>query len=251
MTGQRAVADAHVGDLRKRGLKRRQQLGLELAVNLVAGKGGLDVAADVRIEQHGVGDAVAVFAEAADGNVEIYARSGVYNAERHRRGRAVLVADKLLGVEVVNALILGGDAAEGEALAHRLEHLLDVRGETAAREDRRLGGDVVDIFARLGADVHDLALLDDHHALPVRHGDDGAVGYDVVQTVVGAAGNALAALDRQHVGGQRLAVEIFLPLIGKNAASRTQCCFNKSHFLYFLSLLTMPTGLPPREYGCR
>ena len=36
VTGKRGIADAHVGDLRKRGLKRGQQLGLELAVEPVA-----------------------------------------------------------------------------------------------------------------------------------------------------------------------------------------------------------------------
>ena len=37
-----------------------------------------------------------------------------------------------------------------------------------------------DELAGLGAELHDLALLDDHHALAVRHGNDGAVGDDVV-----------------------------------------------------------------------
>ena len=38
---------------------------------------------------------------------------------------------------------------------------------------------------------------------------------------------------------------------GLNAASRAQCCFYESHFLFSLSLLTMPTDLPPQEYECR
>ena len=229
MAGQRAVADAHVGNLRKRGLKRRQQLCLELTVDLVAGEGRFHVAAEVRIEQQRVRDAVAVFAEAADGDVEIDAGGLVHNAERHRGGRAVLVADKLLGIEVVHALILGGDAAEGEALADRLEHLLDIRCEIAAREERRLRGDVIDVLARFGADVHDLALFNDHHALPVCYGDDGAVGDDVVETIVGPAGNALAALDGQHIRAERVAVEIFLPLIGKNAGDGADACSEKTH----------------------
>ena len=235
MAGQGAVADAHGGDLRKRGLKRGQELGLELAVDLVAGVGRFHIAAEVRIEQQRVRDAVAVFTEAADGDVKINTGGLVYDTERHRRGRAVLVADELLGVEVVHALILGGDAAEGEALADRLEHLHDVRGEIAAREERGLRGDVIDVLARLGADVYDLTLLDDHHALSVRHGDDGAVGDDVVQPAVGPAGNALAALDGQHIRAERVAVEIFLPLIGKNAGNGADASSEKTHECVLLS----------------
>ena len=235
VAGQGTVADAHGGDLRKRGLKRGQKLGLELAVDLVAGIGRFHIAAEVRIEQQRVRDAVAVFTEAADGDVKIDAGGLVHDTERHRRGRAVLVANELLGVEVVHALILGGDAAEGEALADRLEHLHDVRGEIAAREERGLRGDVIDVLARLGADVYDLTLLDDHHALSVRHGDDGAVGDDVVETIVGPAGNALAALNGQHVRAKRVAVEIFLPLIGKNAGNGADASSEKTHESMLLS----------------
>ena len=92
---------------RKGGLQRGQQLGLELAVETVAGIVPADVAADVRIEQDRVADAVAVLAEAADGDINIDPGALVDHAERNGRGRAVFVADELLGVEVVHALILG------------------------------------------------------------------------------------------------------------------------------------------------
>ena len=133
MTGQGAVSYAHVGNLCKRGLKRGQKLGLELTLQLVAGVGLAHVAADVCIEEDGVCDTVAVFAEAANGDVNIYARALVNDTEGHGRGSAVLIADKLLGVEIVHALILGCLAAEGKALADvlkgRHQRIAEVAGE--------------------------------------------------------------------------------------------------------------------------
>ena len=113
---------------------------------------------------------IAVLAEAADAHVGVDRRALVDHAERNGRRRAVLVADELLGVEVVDALVLRRFAAEGETLADVAENVADAVAELA-REDARLGGGIVEKFARLGADLHDLALLDDEHALAVRHGD--------------------------------------------------------------------------------
>ncbi len=103
----------------------------------------------------------------------------VDHAERDGVRRAELVVDQLLGVEIVDPLILSGVAAVSKALADRLEGLLDALAEVA-REDRRLGRAVVCKFAGLGADLDDLALLDDDHALTVGDGDAGTVRYDVV-----------------------------------------------------------------------
>ena len=231
MGGQRGVAHAHLGDLREGGLQRGQQLGLELVVELAAGIGVLDVAADVGVEQDGVGDAVGVLAEAADGDVDVDAGALVHDAERDGGGGAVLVADDLLGVEVVDALILGDLAAEGKALAEDLEGLLD-GGAEVAREDRGLGGGVVAELTRLGAELGDLAVVDDDHALAVGHGDDGAVGDDVVIAPVALSGVFSLALDDERLGVERLAVEILLPLVGQYAVDSAQTCLNKTH-LYF------------------
>ena len=230
VAGQRRVADAHIADARERRLQRREQLALELTVDRVAGVGLGDVAADVGVKQQRVRDAVAVLAEAADGDVDVDAGALVHHAERHRARRAVLVAGQLLGVEIVDALILRGLAAEGEALADVLEHLTDALTEVSGK-DRRLGGRVVGVLARLGADLDDLALLDDEHALTVGDGDARAAGDDVLIAVRVArtAGGFLLSLDRQHVGRQRLAGEKFFPLVGHDTAGGSGDRFDKSH----------------------
>ena len=50
---------------------------------------------------------------------------------------------------------------------------------------------------KLGADLHDLALLDDEHTLAVRHRDHRAVGDDVLIALV------VARTARKHSGDQR------------------------------------------------
>ena len=230
VAGQSGVADTHLGDAGKGRLQSGQQLALHLAVQLLLGVIRRHVAADIGVEQQGVGEHIAVLTEAADGDVDIQTDVIVHHAEGNGRRRAVLVAGDLLGIEIVHALILGGLAAEGEALADLLEDVQDPLAQLTG-EDGGLGGGVVDILARLGADVHDLALLHDQHALTVGHGDDGAAGDDVVAApgVGGAAGIALSALDSENVVRQGFTVEILLPLIGENAAGGTQCCKNKTH----------------------
>ena len=230
VAGQRGVADAHFADLRERGLERGEQLGLELAVEVRAVIVLAHVAADVRVEQERVGDMIAVLAEAADAHVDVDRRALIHDAERNGRRRAVLVADELLRVEVVNALVLRRFAAEGETLADVAENVADAVAELA-REDARLGGGIIEELARLGAGLHDLALLDDEHTLAVRHGDHRAVGDDVLVTLVVArtARDLLMALGRQNVCGHRFTVEVFLPLIGHHAARGPRDCFDESH----------------------
>ena len=162
----------------------------------------------------------------------------VHHAEGDGRRGAELVFHDLLGVEVVDALILAGVAAEGKALADQLEGVLDAFAQLAG-EDAGLGGGVIDEFAGLGADLNDLALFHDDHALAVGHGDQGAVGDDVVVAlgVGGTAGDALLALDDQHVLVDRVAVEKLLPLISQHAADCADARRNKTHsscsFLFF------------------
>ena len=246
VAGERRVADAHFGDLGKRGLQRGQKLGLELAIEAVARVVLAHVAADVRVEQDRIADAIAVLAEAADGNVDVDARALVNNAERHRRRRAVLVADELLGVEVVDALILGRLAAEGEALADIFEGADDACAELTG-ENGGLRRAVVHELARHGAQLRDLALIDDDHALSVRHRDDGAVRDDVFASlcVAAASGNAPLALDRHHVFRDRFTVKILLPLVGQYAASRAKRRFDKAHCRSSFVFMSVPMGKPP------
>ena len=230
MAGQRGIAELLLGELCEGGLQCSEQLGLQLAVQLVPGIVLGNIASDVGVEQQGVADVIAVFAEAADGDINVDAGAGVDNAEGNGVRGAVLVADDLLGVEVVYALILGDLAAEGEALADLLEHFQNA-GAQIAGEDGGLGGGVIDEFAGLGTDFHDFALLHDEHALSVRNCNDGAGGDDVVASlgVAGAAGGFLSALYNQNVLAECFAVEVFFPLVSQYAADRAQCCMNQSH----------------------
>ena len=229
MTGQRAVADAEAGDLRKGGLESRKQLALELAVDLRAGIGALHIAADIGVEQDGVRYPIAVLAEAANGNIDIEADVVIHYAERNRTRRAVFVADKLLGVEEIDALILRGLAAEGKTLADILENRRDRAGQIAVKK-AGLGGHVICIFSGLRADVNDLALVNDDHALTVGNGNDGAVRDHVIRGLVRSLSGAfLLPLDNDHVRRKRIAIEVFFPLIGKNAARRAESRFDKSH----------------------
>ena len=264
VAGKRGIADPHFADLCKRGLKSGQQLGFHLTRDIFGFIVFADVAADIGIEQQRVFEADAVLAEAANADVEIDARTLIHHAEGNRTGRTVLVARQLLGVEIVDALILGGFAAEGEALADVFKDALHAVAQIAG-ENARFGGHVVSIFARLGAHIDHLALLHDEHALAVRNGDHAAVGDDVVVAVLvaRAARNLFLSLDRKHIRGDRFAIEVFLPLVGHHAARCTQCRFDKSHNRFSFSLLDpifilycaagdlMPRDPAPRECECR
>ena len=230
VAGQGGIADALLRDPGEGWLKGGEQLAFQLAVQLHAVVILRHVAADVGIEQERIDQLVAVLSEAANGNVDVDAGPLVHHPEGHGRGGAVLVPDELLGVEVIHPLILGGLAAKGEPLAHGLEGRPYALPQVPSK-DGGLGGHVVGVLAGFGADVHHLALLHDHHALPVGNGDDRAVRDDVVASlgVAGAAGGALLPLHRQHVRGDGLTVKILLPLVGQHAARRTQCSFNQSH----------------------
>ena len=209
----------HVRQLCKSRLQRADKLRFQLAVQFIAGVVLRDVAADFCIEQQGVRNAVGVHAGAADGHIHIQSDFGIHHAERDRVWRAEFVVDQLFGVEVIHPLILSGVAAKGKALAHRAEGLQDTVTQRSG-EDAGFRGGVVCKLSRLGADLHDLALLHDHHALPVRHGDDAAVGNNIVIALgIGRAGtSALAALHHHSVLIHCLAIEVFLPLVGQSSA---------------------------------
>ena len=238
MAGKGGIADAHFADLGESGLQSRQQLRFHLTGDIFRLVVLTDVAADVGVEQQGVLQPDAVLAEAADADVNVDASPLVHHPEGDGAGGAVLIARQLLGVEVVDSLILGSLAAEGETLADILEHVLHALAQITG-EDAGLRGHIVGVFAGLGADVHHLALLHDEHTLSVRNGDQAAVGDDIVIAlgVAGTARDLLFALDRQHVRGDRLAIKVFLPLVGQHAASRAHCRFDQSHNFTLLFLL--------------
>ena len=230
VAGDGAVADAHLRDLGKGGLQGGEQLGLKLAVDLIARVAIGHVAAHVGVKQQRVGDAVRILAVAAHGDVDVQANVVIDHAEGHRRGGAVLVADDLLGVDEVDALVLARVAAKGKTAADIGEGLLDGVAQIAAK-DARLAAGIEDELTGLQRDFDDLAVLHHEHALAVVDGDDRAVGDDVVLAVrVGAAATgALAALAGQDVSRHRFAVDKFLPLVGHDAAGSSQSSFQESH----------------------
>ena len=77
-----------------------------LALQLLAGERGLHITADVGVEQHGVADAEAVFAEAADADGQGAGNGTVHQSgDGDRGGGSVLVAVDLLGVKEVDTLV--------------------------------------------------------------------------------------------------------------------------------------------------
>ena len=178
MTGQRALSGCPCRKFCKRGLKRGQ---LRFSAARPAGRGcnPHHVAADICIEQNRVADAVAVFAEAANGNVNVDPRALVNDAEQDRRRRAVPVANELLGVEVVDALILGRFAAKGESACRCFKGVEDAG--TSWPEKIEGSVEVVDELAGFRAKLRDLALIDDDHALSIGNRHNGAVGDDVLE----------------------------------------------------------------------
>ena len=208
----------------------RNELGLELTVQLGAFVTACHVAADVGVEQDGIGDAVGVGSVDAQAHIAVDADAAVHNAEINGRCGPELVVQNFLGVEVVHALILARVSAVGEALSDCGKGLFKRVAEFAC-ENARFTGAVPCEFARFGADLRNLPLIHDNHALSVRHGDAGAVGNDVVVPlgVGGAAGSLLLSPHDQRVFIQSIAVEEFLPLVGKHAASRAESRLNQSH----------------------
>lgn len=235
VAGDGTVADAHFRDLGKGGLQGGEQLGLKLAVDLVARVAIGHVATHIGVEQQRVGDAVRILAVAAHGDVDVQANVVVDHAEGHGRGGTVLVADDLLGIDEVDALVLARVAAKGKAAADIGERLLDGVAQVAAK-DARLAAGVKDELAGLERYLDDLAVLHHEHALAVVDGDDRAVRDDVVLAarVGAAAAGALAALAGQDVSGHRFAIDKFLPLVGHDAAGSTNPAF-KSPMVIFLS----------------
>ena len=62
---------------------------------------------------------------AADGNIHIQPDIGVHDAEGHRIGRSVLIADDLFHIEIIDPLIPARIAAHGKPLSKLTEAVQD------------------------------------------------------------------------------------------------------------------------------
>ena len=239
MAGQSAVTDAHGGNLCECGAHSGQQLGLQLALDAAALEIFGHFTADVLKEQHRVPDPVGVLTEAADFNIHVQTDILVYHTEGHGVGSAVLIAKQLLGVEVVNSLILGRLAAEGNTLAKLLEALLQALAQIAA-ENTGLGRSIIDILTGLRAEFHDRTLIGNDHSLAHANLDDGTGGDDIVSALgIEASGaDRLLALNYQNILGNCIAAEKLFHLIGQNAFASaqqsTRQIFNKTHNSFLL-----------------
>ena len=208
-------------------LQSVDEFRFELVVDLLAGKLALHIAAKPCVEQQRIGDHIGIHAVAAHLHSAADTDALVYHFKYDRAGRTEFVVQNFFGVEIIYPLILAGVAAVSETLADGLKRILDAFAQTACK-DRRLGGSVVCKFTGFGADLHDLALFHDDHALTVRHGNSGTVGDDVIVPfcVGGTPANTLFPLAHQYIVGQCFAVKEFLPLIGQCAAQCADSRFN-------------------------
>ena len=218
-----------LGEGRLQGVEQfRFQLAVDLAAFIPVG----DVARYVGIEQDRVDDTITVFAKTAQADQENLTRIGVFHLERDFLRRAVLIADELFHVEVVDPLVLARIAAKGEAFLHLAPHIPEPLFE-ASRKDRRFCRHIVDIFARFVADVDDLARFDDHHALAVVDGNLRAVGNDIVFAArIGTAAartRLLLPFHHEDVRGHTITIEKFLPLVSQDTAGCSHCRFDQTH----------------------
>ena len=229
------VAYSHLGDTGKGGLQCREKLAFQLRIDAASCKGLLDIATDILVEHERIDDPVGIFAVAANGNINIESDIAVDHTEWHRRCRPIFVAHNLLCIEEVDALVLAGVAAKGEARACTLERRQDPFAHclASAEQKARLCRAVEDELAWLARGFDDGTLLHDDHVLPFIHRDHGAVRNDVVLAAgIGRASlrrYAFAALGDEGVCIERVAIEVVPPGIGKNAADGTHASLQKSH----------------------
>ena len=159
--------------------------------------------------------------------------------EKDGAGGAKLVALDFLGVEVVNSLILGRLAAEGNTLAKLLEALLQSLAQIAA-ENTGLGRSIIDILTGLRAEFHDRTLIGNDHSLAHANLDDGTGGDDIVSALgIEASGaDRLLALNYQNILGNCITAEKLFHLIAQNAFASaqqsTRQIFNKTHNSFLL-----------------
>ena len=174
MCGKRGVAQSRIRKLTECGLKCGKKLAFKHTVDTASLVIVAYVTAYVGVEEHRVRYLVGELTVATEGDVYIKTEISVDKAEGNGGGGAVFIADYLLGVYVVNALILCGVTAKRKALADGLEGIKHSGTELACKYGR-LGGAVPNEFAGLCAKLNNLALLHDHHTLAVVNGNNCTV----------------------------------------------------------------------------
>ena len=224
------IADSHCGNLCKCRLERCKKFALELAVKLASLILICYVSAYVGIEKYRVRKTVAVFAEAADCDIDIDSRSFINYSERYRARSSVFVSNKFLGVEVIYSLVLCCISAEGETFSDSLKRIDYACSEFSA-EDGRLGGHIICIFAGFCADINYFSLFNNAHALAVRYCDYRTVGNDIIFALGVGTSSACSFFTFccKHVRRNCLTVKILFPLICQYSADCSAYRFYKSH----------------------
>ena len=108
--------------------------------------------------------------------------------------------------------------------------------EEVTAEHGGLGGGIPLVVARLGTEVHDLTVRHDQGDLPLVDRDDRAVCDDVLGGLIARAEEAALlgsefALGHKDVVIQRIAGEIFAPLVGHYGRGAVNQSSDKSHNL--------------------
>ena len=230
MQRQLRIADAHGRHFPEGRLQRRHQLGFQHTVQTVPLELIGDIAAHILIEEDRIADPVGILAEAADGDLGTEADILIHDPERHRGSRAVFVAEELFGIDVIDTLVLARISAEGKAAAHSGKAVLHGLAQCAG-ENAGLCRSVINKFTGLGANLRDLALIHDQHALAIRHRNNGAGGNNIVAAlgIGGTGGDPLLAPYRQHRLRKCVTIKILLPLVSQDTAGCAQCSFDKTH----------------------
>ncbi len=167
-------AQFQIGKFSERRLQRADKFCFQLAIQLITRILLLHIAADIGIKQHRIRDFIGINAGTADGDIHIQPDLGVYYTERDRVRRAKLVVDQFFGIKVIHPLILPGITSKGEPLANRLKRP-QYAAAKASGKNARLCGRVILKFPRLCAQLHNLALFYNHHALSVSDRNHAAI----------------------------------------------------------------------------
>ena len=169
----------------------------------------------------------------ADRDIHIQSDVSVHYPEGYRISRSVFISGDLLGIDIINSLILGGIAAEGNTLSDLLKGCKNILSQLPVK-DTRLAGGIPYEFARLRAKLNDLALINDQHTLAVRHSNDGAIGNNIVIALcIGASVFICRFISfcYQNIRGDRLTIEKLSPRIRKRAAGSSCRSLYQAHNL--------------------
>ena len=172
---------------------------------------------------------ITIFAKTTQTDQKNLPRIGIFHLERNFLGRTVFITDQFFHVEIVDTLIFPRIATKGKSFLHLSPHVFESLLEITCK-NRWLRRFIINILARLVAEIDDLARFDNHHTLSVIDGNFRAIRNDVVFPArIGTAAtgtNPLLPFHHQDVCRHTVTIEKLFPLVGQDATCRTHRCFN-------------------------